>query len=280
MENEKIFEIILGKWALITEMTTVLAIPFEATNVTQIATLTLSDFYFAWKKMESKLRKITNDHRCSTGFANTLLEKIVARQKYLLDTPAMITAIYLDPRFNFELKNNNNTIQIAKLTLADMYDRIMQLKENECTDSSMDICAEDDSYENLCVSMGLGRTFYGTANVNERIHSEEKLSRKELFDLLDAFAAENNRIHNKCSILSYWETRKDSDPILYEFASIIYAIPPSQATVERAFSALNHVFSYKRTNLLQETLECILNIKLNQDLAQEIFQEDEEQNIH
>lgn len=261
-------------------MTTVLAIPFEATNVTQIASLTLSDFYFAWKKMESKLKKISNDHRCSSGFVKVLMEKIVERQKYLLDTPAMITAIYLDPRFNFEIKNNHNAIQIAKLTLADMYNRIMQLKEGECTHSSMNKCDDDDSYEELCVSMGLGRTFYGTSSVNERIRSEENLSRKELFDLLDAFAAENHRIHNKCSILTYWESRKKSDPILFELATIIYAIPPSQATVERAFSSLNHVFSYKRTNLLQETLECILNIKLNQDLAQEIFQIDEEQEFH
>lgn len=129
VEDEKIFDLILKKWALISEIVTVLKVPFEATNVTQIATLTLSDFYFCWKKMCSQLIKLINTTERSSGFAAILLGKIEIRQKYLLDEPAMITAVYMDPRFNFELDGNDIAIQIAKLTLANIYDRLMQVKQ-------------------------------------------------------------------------------------------------------------------------------------------------------
>lgn len=59
---------------------------------------------------------------------------------------------------------------------------------------------------------------------------------------------------------------------LYEVACIINAIPPSQATVERAFSALKFIFTEHRTKLDQDRLENLLMIKLNADLAESVNQ--------
>lgn len=50
---------------------------------------------------------------------------------------------------------------------------------------------------------------------------------------------------------------------LYEISSIIFAVPPTQASVERSFSALKYLFSEYRYNLAEDLLECCLLIHLN-----------------
>lgn len=57
--------------------------------------------------------------------------------------------------------------------------------------------------------------------------------------------------------------KKKSLPELYKLASVVYAIPPTQSTVERAFSSLPIVLTSHRTRLGSDVLQNIFLIRLN-----------------
>lgn len=57
-----------------------------------------------------------------TNFAQIFLEKVLKREKELLNHPAILCAVYLDRRYKNELKSSEQ-IQIAKLALTNLYER-------------------------------------------------------------------------------------------------------------------------------------------------------------
>jgi hypothetical protein len=65
------------------------------------------------------------------------------------------------------------------------------------------------------------------------------------------------------NVSEYWKSRKFLDSDLYALYEIVFSIPPTQVSVERAFSALRLVLTYLRFNLCSSILEDILLIKLN-----------------
>lgn len=68
------------------------------------------------------------------------------------------------------------------------------------------------------------------------------------------------------SVLNYWKKNKNNLPELYKLASVMMAISPTQASVERVFSALALVITSHRTNLGDKIMENILLTRLNHDL--------------
>lgn len=54
--------------------------------------------------------------------------------------------------------------------------------------------------------------------------------------------------------------------MLYDLARTIYAVAPTEVSVERNFSTLDFVLNKRRTNLLDENLEMVLFLKLNKSL--------------
>lgn len=55
-------------------------------------------------------------------------------------------------------------------------------------------------------------------------------------------------------------------PVLYKLASVVHAVPPTQTTIERAFSAMALILTHLRTNLSDNNLVNILMIRLNREL--------------
>lgn len=182
----------------------------------------------------------------------------------------MLCAIYLDPRVYKEL--NDKEIMIAKTTLADLHEKIVELKSNP-TDSSMN--SFNDSLEEYFRQRD---TTINNNNASDR--------RVEFMQTLDnfRFALQSNSLKRKhgqaaapndvFSIFDFCEKQKMLYPSLYEVASVIFAIPPSQATVERSFSALNYLFSNRRCGLKPSLLEDCLMIKLNANIAQDVNERD------
>lgn len=74
------------------------------------------------------------------------------------------------------------------------------------------------------------------------------------------------RIDKKSNILTFWQQQKDFKK-LSELSKIVFAVPVSQASVERAFSTLRYILSDLRGNILSTNLENILLIKLNKHLV-------------
>lgn len=60
-------------------------------------------------------------------------------------------------------------------------------------------------------------------------------------------------------------------------ATVLFGVPPTQATVERTFSVVGFIFNNRRFKLSQSMLESIMLTKMNKDLAEEIFKADVEE---
>lgn len=63
-------------------------------------------------------------------------------------------------------------------------------------------------------------------------------------------------------------------PELNKVIKYLITIPPTQVSVERAFSIFSFIFNERRSSLSQENLENILNIKLNKERALNIFEKE------
>lgn len=260
----KCFELLLFKWPIVVELLEVLKLPFDVTNAVQHSAFTLSDFYGSWLKMKRDLEKLVQNQEALSGFAKIFSEKVQERNSILLNNSAMICAVYLDPRFKFKLTSEE--VQIAKTSLESLHQRIKVLNDSQPESEAGD---EDDSFEAECVASGLPRAYYGDSgkNTTETVHGN---TLEEIFESYDKI----ERQHHKNPILEFWNNRKDEYPELYQLACVIHSIPPTQATVERAFSTLGYIYNPKRTRLSPTMLENILLIRLNKDLVEPINRRD------
>lgn len=203
-------------------------------------------------------RKLEQRDR-SNELVRELLRQMIYREPNLMNNSAMLAAVYLDPRFSFKLTTDEK--RIARTTLETMHDRIHHKNSQD-----MDQEQIDDSFEEDCVRSGLARTY---------LNESKPASPAEM--VLDRHFIEFEaigRIHHKKEIFQWWSDHSEEFPILFEVASIILSIPPSQTTVERAFSTLNYIYNCRRTRLTPDTLENILMININRDLVPAIFERD------
>lgn len=188
------------------------------------------------------------------------------RKKELLDHPAMMAAVYLDPRVKFDL--NDDEVMIARIHLEKLHTRVQEIKKQNVPENSGSVGAVGgDEAEDLKPYAKAG------AKNNETVVAV--VEHDGFPELLDDF--ETSFPYHAKPILSFWETQKENSPALYELACIINSIPPTQTTVERSISILNFVFNCRRYNLAAQLLEDILTIKLNQSLVRAINQHDMEQ---
>jgi hAT family C-terminal dimerisation region len=72
------------------------------------------------------------------------------------------------------------------------------------------------------------------------------------------------------NVLLHWEIRRYDDPILYQLSQVILAVPPTQVSVERAFSALGLILTSRRNRLADNTINNLLVCKLNPDVFDQI----------
>lgn len=109
---------------MIEEMVSILSIPSEVTVAVESPILTMSDLFGALLRMELKLEKLKQSRNQQTDLAEILSEKFDTRRRKLIETPTMKCAVYLDPRFNYELTPSET--KIAKYTLENLYSKWKQ----------------------------------------------------------------------------------------------------------------------------------------------------------
>lgn len=276
-KNERMCELLLKKWNVLKELNRVLNVPYLATKMLQKADFTLSDFFGCLKVIKMQLNKIIAEpERKYTRLVENLLHTISQRESKLVDHPLMICALYLDPRYKCEVENNQEKVKLAKLTLEKLWERV-QLVKNETNETStedqvdietapkedmMDFFEQlDEMYGNLGISTGSD-------------NSTENLNRDKSFIAVALSKYENSIVHrmkSSESIWPFWEKFKEEfGPELYELAAIIHSIPPTQASVERNFSALKFMLTDRRYNLAEDLLECLLIIHLNRDMYESV----------
>lgn len=249
---------VLQKWSIIEEIANILSIPSEVTTAVESQLLTLSDLFGILLRMELKLKKFKQNQNPKTDLAEILLEKFYARRVKLVENPAMKCAVYLDPRYNYELSSIET--KIAKYTLENLHLKWKQRVEpNDVSNSS-----KDDSFEEY---QRAKRKCIADA-------AKESTDPNSLPLLMEKYETSLPELHYKESILKYWESHKNDDPILYQLACIVNTIAPTQVTVERAFSILNLVYNSRRTSLDPELLEHLLLVSLNKEMVSNINMRD------
>lgn len=261
----------MESWDEIAEILNILKIPYEVTISSQNPSYTLSDFFLSWIRMNIKLDNIIKIGGLKTDFAQSFRQFLDQRKQVLLDHPLMLCAVYFDPRVRFVLRDDN-VIQIAKLKLFDLLERVEKLKKEIANEGAQstdeDKTVGGDSFDEFVKAFGIG-------SESGSIQTQPvPMNRGEFLVLLETFEQTTPILNHKESIHKFWECQKESFPILYELAMIVNAIPPTQTTVERAFSIMSFVFNCKKSNMSDRTLETILMIRLNKDLLEPILQSD------
>lgn len=256
----------MENWLTISEIVDLLAPVNDVTIAIQREDFTLSELYCCWLRIHVRLQRLKKTDE-TTDLCSLLIEYLEKRKTSLLKHPAMLCAIFIDPRIHKELMMNDGTeLEIAKLTLTSLNERIQNLKARTEHDSSKKSNTNDSLEE------------YFLQNVPP--HNDDQQHRRTQFiESLNHFhrSVDCMKMEQGEKIIDFWEKQKFIFPELYEVACAINSIPPSQATVERGFSTLKIVFSELRCKLGQEKLEYILMIKLNADLIDQINQSDIEE---
>lgn len=272
-------------------MVRVLKAPYLATVCLQRQNCSLSDFFGLMVGIDLNLKRKIARNSDKSGLAKLLIEKIDERKKILLENRLMITALYLDPRYKCELKNEPNKIAMAKLTLEGLCNRINEIRKldelDHETSTNLDqqnisvISDVSDSMENCTLEAMLASVDqHYEGNLLDSFSEQNSHSRttnSEISLAMDAYdeATINKRINSKENVMHFWEQNKDVYGMeLYELACIVHAIPPTQSAVERLFSSLNFIFSDRRGSIKQDLLEEILLIHSNSGFLYEVQTEE------
>lgn len=253
LENDPIIARLLldeSDWRSVYEIQSTLQ-PFTiATKKLQSPNVTLSDFYGMWFNLKLKIQR-QND-----AFGKNLLAHMEKRHNNLIEIPVMLSAVYLDPRYNILLSSQQRNE--AEIFLESLHQRIKandaeqfhQLQNSNMTDDLL--LDEVTNY------------IHQIRNLN--VQNDQQIPNANTVNIKQLLRSLNDKEQVTKPILEYWEENKSYKPELYELAKILYAIPPTQCSVERAFSALALVLTPLRTKLSDQLLENILIVRLNKTI--------------
>lgn len=262
-KTETTFKAVSQQILKIKEAIKILKVPFDATKSIQKAEFTLSDFYGTCIVMRETLKILTNKQDKKTDLATILLEEFEKRHSKMLRNQAMFAAVYLDRRFSADL--NEYEVELAKLTLCNLWERVKNsLNRTEVRQDPVNADYEDETFNfeayfrlkgvvsiNFNTECGQSCPDDSGARSSDGAGKEPnyQMTKSQLILSLDSFEHKFPIISHKTSIIPFWEEQKQNFPEIFELATILFAIPPSQATVERSFSQFGFVFSCRRCHI-------------------------------
>lgn len=222
--------------------------PFsQCITLMQNEQMTMSDFYGLYVLLLANLDSVDNI------YSKLLTEILNKRCNNIINTELMRGCIYLDPRFQAFLDEKQR--QGAISYLAEIYNYYCNMTTDvKCVEIKRNMVLKDSN--NILQSL---------RDIMKENNNYKKKNRKEDIEYLLLDFEFVDEIDINQSILNYWEANKYLRPQLYFISQIIYAVPPTEASVERAFSILKFVYSDQREKLDMELLEDILTINLNND---------------
>lgn len=260
--TDETFALSNTEWDSIKTLGEVLYEPYDLTLKIQLDDFTLGDFYGEWLRKKMNLQKMNNE------MAERLLQCMKDQEKRIFENKVLISAVYLDPRFNFLLTEEQQTA--AVLHLCELYLRIQRLQPQ---DNEMDTDA-DLQEDEFTVYL---RNAAKKPSVVESIPVGVTCDGEQIVDKLKSF---KNRpaVYHKSNIREYWNGLKHEEPLLFTLASVVLSVPVAQVSVERAFSSLTYIFNNYRTRLSVDVLREVLLVRLNYELAPQpseyVYEED------
>lgn len=228
----------------------------------QKQTISLSDFLGGWAELKLEMSK-SNDNI----LAKRLMAQMKFREESLFNNKILNAAVFLDPRFQQFMPNKNKETAIGFLET--LHRKITSIK---CAQTEI-VIHTNESQSNQEFEEFLNTIYEETGandefeeNNNENQPSE--LAAEDIRTVLKQFIGVKEPLGS--SVFEYWQNNMHLKPVLYELASVVHAVPPSQTTVERAFSAMALVLSPLLTHISNKNLENILLIRLNREIFDEI----------
>ncbi|XP_050338888.1 zinc finger BED domain-containing protein 4-like [Bactrocera neohumeralis] len=214
-----------------------------------------SNFYAQWLKLKISTEKIVREssQQLTKTIGNQIISSIEKRTEILLKNKFVISCLFLDPRFQhiLSLQQKNDAI----IHLKYIWDRLCSLNPtgNMCTTPNSSktqmenyFFDEEDALLEAYLSQGVQTEGNSTMDVYSKIENLQLP-----YQRLDT------------DVLTYWKEKQYTDQELYAISNVCYAVPPTQVSIERAFSALRLVLTDYRNRLSQDVLENILLVKLN-----------------
>lgn len=236
----------------------------------------LSDFFGCLQLITMQLKKAIDEPGTKhTQLAQQLLLFLTQRKTKLVDNPLMITALYLDPRYKCEMESDENKVMLAKLTLENLWERVKFARGEVVEIVEVPVYNETDSMASYFDE--LDQHYDNGQSDDISNHSQPNSNRDKSLIGIALSKYERSivqRMKSSTRLWPFWENSKDEFGLqLYELASIIHSIPPTQASVERNFSALKFMLTDLRYNLAENLLENLLLIHLNSDIYYSIKNE-------
>lgn len=167
----------------------------------------------------------------------------------------MACALYLDPRFHSEIQKYPEKVTKAKEFMLKIWRRLIALRANDTNETNNQVVeAEKINSSNesnfefdelLALEQHLQRG--NQSNEQQNNVNSSRNGPEDIEFIIDIY--QPNSIPLASSILGYWEDTKEEHPQLYEIASVVFSVPPTEVKIERDFSHLDFVFSKRRGNL-------------------------------
>ncbi|KAE8739238.1 hypothetical protein FOCC_FOCC015268 [Frankliniella occidentalis] len=247
-----------------------------ATKILQGEQITLGDMYGTWLECKVKLKKVGSplDNKICEAMTKRERREVYAPSNRLLagqgkvpplfDYPGFLAAIFLDPRYFAIL--DEDEIATAKAYIMQLWSKIEKNKTQEIRQNNLEEEGEegeDDEDDEDAVSLMLLE--------RDRVRSQNStLPSTDISSKLNVYFRSTERVKDrKTSILKWWEDRKIAYPELYEVAKVVHAIPSTQVSVERLFSALRFIMHHLRSNLNGKMVEDLVLILNNSHLVNE-----------
>lgn len=243
-------------WEFAENMMTSLGPIQKLTTKLQTEQYCFGDLMFDLMVCEGRLLSLTGP------FVESLKRALKKRKEVLLDPRnlPLQTALFLDPRFNFNrcAMISADQKQVIIDYLENLYERIQVLKQRSSGQSSQD---EKDAVDDDSMNRAEFELVY--KQFPEDIETEQiDEPEQDIRWRLSQFGAQGfpKPYHN---VQEYWKKKKHTEPELAELASVALSVPASQASVERAFSAISSILNYQGTGLNNAELEKLIFFRLN-----------------
>lgn len=244
-----------SEWTAVEHLISILKPFYDCTIKLQSDNCALSDFYGYWLSISHKLGKITH----YPDFIEKLKNQMNDYKDRLLENPVLISAVYLDPRYQRSLSREKR--QTAVLFLSGLYRKAISFESEENTVAGQQPDADiDDAFIEFMES--LGRDSVGDERITQS--ESEKRNNLDITTLLENFNGIQGNLN--VPVLDFWKSNKTARPELFKLAQIIFAVPPTQTSVERAFSVFAIIFTPRRNQLGDGILQDILLVRLNSDI--------------
>ncbi|KAM9307836.1 uncharacterized protein PAF06_011978 [Gastrophryne carolinensis] len=244
------------QWRQIKELEELLEHPFQVTKKLQAEDLTPGIFLKEWKNLIFRLSQ--KGGIIASGIATSMKE----REELLLENNILLAAVYVDPMHRILL--NDQQLKKGKESLFEIALRMNTMQNcqeqeqfgpaaassSSSTDEELDFEKYLDHKERAKRSR-IEKESHPSEDTASRFRQNFACALKELekFD-------RSSKITVQQAINMYPETVKD-------VARVVSALPPTQVSVERLFSALKIIRSDLRASMKEDLMEAILFLRTN-----------------